>query len=75
MYTHLNGIHYGVAIQYTVSIMNPVEMCVHLMILKVPLLNGFQKCSRLYYDRPVVIWSHLVARILKILNWNPKDVW
>ena len=27
--------------EYTVSIMNPVEMCVHDMRLKVLLLNGF----------------------------------
>ena len=43
MYTHLNGIHYGNCILYGDSIMNPVEMCVHVMRLKVLLLNGFQR--------------------------------
>ena len=39
-YTHFNGIHYGNCILYGDSIMNPVEMCVHALILEVLLLNG-----------------------------------
>ena len=49
MYTHLNGIHYGVSTQYTVSIMNPAKMCVHVMRLKVLLLNGFSQSE---YSEP-----------------------
>ena len=40
-YKHFNGIHYGNCMLYGDSIMNPIEMCVHVMILKVLLLNGF----------------------------------
>ena len=39
--THFNEIHYGNCILYGDSMMNPVEMCVHVLILKVLLLNGF----------------------------------
>ena len=35
MYTHLNGILYGNCILYGDSIMIFVEMCVHVLILKV----------------------------------------
>ena len=38
-YTHFNEIHYGNCILYGGSIINPVEMCVHVLILTVPLLN------------------------------------
>ena len=41
MYTHLNRIHYRISIQYTVPNMNPIEMCVSVLMLKVMLLNGF----------------------------------
>ena len=41
MYTHQNGIHHGISIQYAVSIMYPLEMCVPVLIHKVMLLNGF----------------------------------
>ena len=39
MYKHSNGIHYGVSIQYTGSIINPVEMCVHVLRLTCPLVK------------------------------------
>ena len=45
MYTHFNEIHYGNCILYGDSMMNPVEMCVHVLILKVLLLNGFEQSA------------------------------
>ena len=41
MYTLLKGIRYGNCILYGDSIMNPLDMCVHVMRLEVLLLNGF----------------------------------
>ena len=41
MYTHFNGIHYGNCVLCGDSIMIPGEMCVHVLILEVLLLNGF----------------------------------
>ena len=41
MDTHFNGIHYGNCILYGDSIRIPLEMYVHVLILKVMLSNGF----------------------------------
>ena len=41
MYKHFHGIYPRIYKRYTVPIMNPMEMFVHVMTLTVQLLNGF----------------------------------
>ena len=74
MYTHLNGIHHGNSIQYTVSIMNPIEMCVPVLILKAIVAPQISNSIEIHFliivsNPGIASDSGINNAILETVNW------